>query len=91
MQKFLLKNRKKELTTEQKKYNHELSKKRIKVENVIREVTIFKILSERYRNRRKNYSIKTNIVAGIVNTQKRRLRSNHESDNPDFMQLSSAF
>jgi len=56
-----------ELTIEQKKYNHELSKKRIKVENVIREVKIFKILSESYRNRRKNHSIKTNIVAGIVN------------------------
>ena len=56
-----------ELTTEQKTYNHELSKKRIKVENVIREVKIFKILSDSYRNRRKNYSIKTNIVAGISN------------------------
>jgi len=56
-----------ELTTEQKTYNHELSKKRIKVENVIREVKIFKILSDSYRNRRKNHSIKTNIVAGIVN------------------------
>jgi hypothetical protein len=67
MQKFLLKNQKKELTTEQKKYNHKLSKKRIKVENVIREVKIFEILSDSYRNRRKNYGIKTNIVAGIVN------------------------
>ena len=37
------------------------------MENVIREVKIFKILSDSYRNRRKNYSIKTNIVAGIVN------------------------
>jgi hypothetical protein len=30
-------------------------------------VKIFKILSDSYRNRRKNHSIKTNIVAGIVN------------------------
>jgi hypothetical protein len=37
------------------------------VENVIREVKIFKILSDSYRNRRKNHGIKTNIVAGIVN------------------------
>ena len=59
--------KKRELTTEQKTYNHELSKKRIKVENVIREVKIFKILSDIYRNRRKNHNIKTNIVAGIVN------------------------
>ena len=37
------------------------------MENVIREVKIFKILSDSYRNRRKNHGIKTNIVAGIVN------------------------
>ena len=37
------------------------------MENVIREVKIFKILSDIYRNRRKNHNIKTNIVAEIVN------------------------
>lgn len=56
-----------ELTEEQKVYNHKLSKKRIKVENVIRETKIFKILSETYRNRRRGHGIKTNIIAGIVN------------------------
>ncbi len=56
-----------ELATEQKTYNHQLSKKRIKVENVIREIKIFKVLSESYRNRRRSHSIKTNIIAGIVN------------------------
>jgi len=56
-----------ELTAEQRAYNRDLSRKRIKVENVIREVKIFKILSETYRNRRRNHGIKTNIVAGIVN------------------------
>lgn len=55
------------LTDEQKAYNRNLSRKRIKVENVIREVKIFKILSETYRNRRRNHGIKTNIIAGIVN------------------------
>lgn len=65
-----------ELTTEQKTYNHNLSKKRIKVENVIREVKIFNILSDIYRNRRKNHNIKTNIIAGIVNmkTEKRNMK-----------------
>ena len=56
-----------EPTAEQRAYNRDLSRKRIKVENVIREVKIFKILSETYRNRRRNHGIKTNIVAGIVN------------------------
>ena len=54
-------------TAEQRAYNRDLSRKRIKVENVIRELKIFKILSETYRNRRRNHGIKTNIVAGIVN------------------------
>jgi hypothetical protein len=56
-----------ELTEEQKAYNRDLSRKRIKVENVIREVKTFKILSETYRNRRRDHGIKTNIIAGIVN------------------------
>lgn len=56
-----------EPTAEQRAYNRDLSRKRIKVENVIRELKIFKILSETYRNRRRNHGIKTNIVAGIVN------------------------
>ena len=55
------------LTDEQKAYNRSLSKDRIKVENVIREIKIFKVLSYTYRNRHKNHSIKTNIISGIVN------------------------
>ncbi|MCP4474224.1 MAG: transposase family protein [Gammaproteobacteria bacterium] len=56
-----------ELTDEQKAYSRNLSEKRIKVENVIRETEIVKILSETYRNRRSGHGIKTNIIAGIVN------------------------
>ena len=65
------------LTPEQRQYNHKLSEKRIKVENVIRETKIFNILSDTYRNRRKNHSIKTNIIAGIVNmkTEKRNMKN----------------
>ncbi len=55
------------LTDRQKAYNRSLSKDRIKVENVIRETKIFKVLSNTYRNRHKNHSIKTNIISGIVN------------------------
>ena len=41
------------LTKEERRANRELSKKRIKVENVIRRLKIFRILGERYRHRRK--------------------------------------
>lgn len=65
-----------QLTPEQKKFNRELSKKRIKVENVIREIKIFKVVSDTYRNRRKGHNVKVSIIAGIVNmkTEKRLLK-----------------
>jgi hypothetical protein len=55
------------LTDCQKASNRSLSKERIKVECVIRVTNIFKVLSDTYRNRRKNHNIKTDIISGIVN------------------------
>jgi hypothetical protein len=55
------------LTKEEKEYNHNLSKVRIKVKNKIKELKIFKILSDTYRNFGKKYDLRFNIVAGIVN------------------------
>ena len=43
------------------------SKGRIRVENTIREVKIFRIMADLYRNRRKGHDLKFNIIAGIVN------------------------
>jgi Transposase DDE domain. len=56
-----------ELTPEEKEYNGCLSRFRVRVENKIRELKIFRIICERYRNKRKRYGLKFNIVAGIVN------------------------
>lgn len=56
-----------QLTKEQKRVNQELSRRRIVVENVIRSLKIFRILSERYRNRRKRFSLRFNLIAGIYN------------------------
>jgi hypothetical protein len=55
------------LTKEQKTYNHKLSSERIFVENVIRRLKIFRILSERYRNRRKRFGLRFNLIAAIYN------------------------
>jgi len=41
----------KKLTKEQKQYNHQHSKVRIKAENKIREIKIFDIFDETYRNK----------------------------------------
>ena len=61
------KSKKNPLDEESKEYNHALAKIRVKVENVIRCLKIFRILSDRYRNKRKGYKEKFSIIAGIVN------------------------
>lgn len=55
------------LNKEQKIYNRLLSKIRIKIENVIGQIKQFRILSDRYRNKRSNYNLRFNIIAGLVN------------------------
>lgn len=57
------------LTKAQKTNNHNLSRERIFVENVIRRLKIFRILSERYRNRRKRFGLRFNLIASIYNLE----------------------
>jgi hypothetical protein len=57
------------LTKAQKTDNHNLSRERIFVENVIRRLKIFRILSERYRNRRKRFGLRFNLIAAIYNLE----------------------
>jgi transposase len=57
------------LTEEQKTSNRKLSRERILVENVIRRLKIFRILSERYRNRRKRFALRFNLIAAIHNLE----------------------
>jgi hypothetical protein len=57
------------LTKEQKKENHQLSSTRVVVENVIRTIKIFKIVAEKYRNRRKRFGLRLNLIAAICNFQ----------------------
>jgi transposase len=57
------------LSKEQKASNRALSQKRILVENIIRRLKIFRILSERYRNRRKRFGLRFNLIAAICNME----------------------
>lgn len=57
----------KPLDREEKTYNTVLSRVRVKVENIFAQIKTFKIMSDRYRNKRKRYAIKFMIIAGIVN------------------------
>ena len=55
------------LTDQERKSNRKISRKRIFVEHAIRFVKRFRILSERYRNRRKRFALRFSLIAGICN------------------------
>jgi hypothetical protein len=55
------------LTKADKKKNRELSSDRVSNENVIGIVKRFKIISDRYRNRRKRFGLRFNLIAGVYN------------------------
>jgi len=57
------------LSDAQKASNQALSRKRIFVENIICRLKIFRILSERYRNRRKRFGLRFNLIAAICNME----------------------
>jgi transposase len=59
--------KKRPLAPEQKAYNRSLCSERVVVEHVIRKLKVFRMLSERYRNRRKRFGLRVNLIAGILN------------------------
>jgi hypothetical protein len=60
-----------ELTDLEKKRNRELARKRVVGEHINRRLKIFKILAERYRNRRKRFGLRFNLIAGLYNYELR--------------------
>lgn len=59
--------KKKPLTSEEKKENQKISSERVANENVIGSLKRFKILSDKYRNRRKRFGLRFNLISGIYN------------------------
>lgn len=59
--------KRKPLTKEEKKENQKISSERVLNENVIGSLKRFKIISDRYRNRRKRFGLRFNLIAGIHN------------------------
>jgi len=55
------------LTKEQKRFNKSVAQERIVNENVIGSIKRFKIIAERYRNRRKRYGLRVTLIAAIHN------------------------
>lgn len=56
-----------ELSTLEKDYNRALAKERISIEHINRRLKIFKIFGDRYRNRRRRYGLRCNLLAAIYN------------------------
>ena len=63
------KSKKHALTAEQRKANRALARERIYAEHVIGRLKVFRILSERYRNRRKRFRLRFNLIAAIYNLE----------------------
>ena len=57
----------KPLSQPEKKNNREIARERVLNENVIGSLKRFKIISDRYRNRRKRFGLRFNLIAGIHN------------------------
>lgn len=64
------------LSEVEKKQNRQLARRRVIVENIFRWLKIFRILSERYRNRRKRFGLRFNLIASLYNLELAR-RLNH--------------
>jgi hypothetical protein len=59
----------KPLAKEEKLRNRKIASERVLNEHVIGSLKRFKILSDRYRNRRKRFGLRFNLIAGIYNRE----------------------
>jgi len=56
-----------ELTAEEKAFNRELSRVRIVIENINRRIKRFKIMCDRYRNKRRRHGLRMTILCALHN------------------------
>jgi len=56
-----------ELSSQQKEYNRNHSRKRIVIEHAICRLKKYRIMSDVFRNRLKKYDIVSDTVSGLVN------------------------
>ena len=55
------------LTAEDRRFNRSVARQRIFNEQVIGVLKRFRIISDRYRNRRRRFGLRFNLIAGIYN------------------------
>ena len=61
-----------ELSVAEKLENRRISCKRVFVENIIAKFKVFKIVANKYRNRRKRFELRTSLICGILNYENRK-------------------
>jgi hypothetical protein len=57
------------LAPQEKAFNRQLARERIAIEHINREIKIFKIMSDRYRNRRRRHNLRMNLICAIRNSE----------------------
>jgi hypothetical protein len=60
-----------ELTPEEKAENKRIARERILIENINAKFKVFKIMANKYRNRRTRHALRANIISGIINFEAR--------------------
>ena len=63
------KTKKNPLTMEQKNQNKEQASSRVEVEHVFASIKRFKIISQKYRNRRRRFGLRFNLISAIHNLE----------------------
>jgi DDE superfamily endonuclease len=61
--------RKAKLDAFEREHNRLLARLRVVIEQVNRRMKIFRILAERYRNRRRRYGLRFNLIAALINLE----------------------
>jgi hypothetical protein len=55
------------LSQAERQHNRNLARLRVVAEHVNRKLKVFRILAERYRNRRKRFGLRFNLIVAIIN------------------------
>jgi hypothetical protein len=62
------------LSRQEKRANRVQRSERVLIEHLIRRLKVFRILSSRYRNRRKRFGLRLNLIAALCNKETRLAR-----------------
>jgi transposase len=54
-------------TKEERQYNKEIARRRIVCEHVIGKLKVFRMVAERYRNRRRRFGLRMQLIAALYN------------------------